>query len=508
MGLCGSKEDVTNNQQQQNATNSKKPNAIPNQKQRQRQTHIKDTTINTIANNSQKNNNNNNNNNNKVATVAGPPTTTKLVTKITKKSPSQIEQENKIEKSKINSYKKNASSSSSSSSDKETKVLLLGAGESGKSTILQQLKILHGSGFSHDELLEFIPIIYNNLLEIGNDLIIAREKFNIPIESSSSSSVTLIDIEKFKEFALEPDNGTDEDEDEDDDDENDDEDEDKNDKHTKEEEDNIEIRSNSNDDDDDDNNNNNDPKKQKTRIKMISEFPMEIANFLKALWNLKTTQDLIKSNHRSDFYLMDSGQYFMKNLDRIVQPGYIPNVQDILRSRHKTSGIFDLRINMTSNLKLHLFDVGGQRSERKKWIHCFDNVTLIIYCISLSEYDQFLIEDSSQNRFQESLILFENIINSRWFARTSVILFLNKIDLFAEKLKKIPLETYFPDYTGGQDINKATKYILWRFMQLNRANLTIYPHVTQATDTSNVKLVFAAIKETILENSLKDTGVL
>lgn len=70
--------------------------------------------------------------------------------------------------------------------------------------------------------------------------------------------------------------------------------------------------------------------------------------------------------------------------------------------------------------------------------------------------------------------------------RTSIILFLNKIDLFKAKLPKVPLERYFPEYTGGPDVNKGAKYILWRFTQLNRARLSIYPHLTQATDTSNV----------------------
>ena len=87
---------------------------------------------------------------------------------------------------------------------------------------------------------------------------------------------------------------------------------------------------------------------------------------------------------------------------------------------------------------------------------------------------------------QESLVLFESVINSRWFLRTSVILFLNKIDVFKQKLPKVPLVHYFPEYTGGADINKAAKYILWRFTQTNRARLSIYPHLTQATDTSNV----------------------
>ena len=43
-----------------------------------------------------------------------------------------------------------------------------------------------------------------------------------------------------------------------------------------------------------------------------------------------------------------------------------------------------------------MFDVGGQRSERKKWIHCFENVTSIIFCVALSEYDQVLLEESNQ----------------------------------------------------------------------------------------------------------------
>lgn len=155
-----------------------------------------------------------------------------------------------------------------------------------------------------------------------------------------------------------------------------------------------------------------------------------------------------------------------------------------------------------------MFDVGGQRSERKKWIHCFEAVTSIIFCVALSEYDQVLLEESGQNRMLESLVLFESVINSRWFIRTSIILFLNKTDVFRAKLPKIPLEKYFPDYTGGNDINKAAKYILWRFFQTNRAKLNIYPHLTQATDTSNIRLVFAAVKETILQNALRDSGIL
>jgi GTPase SAR1 family protein len=95
-----------------------------------------------------------------------------------------------------------------------------------------------------------------------------------------------------------------------------------------------------------------------------------------------------------------------------------------------------------------MFDVGGQRSERKKWIHCFENVTAIIFLVAISEYDQVLIEDESVNRMQEALTLFDSICNSRWFEKTSTILFLNKTDLFKRKLPQSPLEDFFPDYRG------------------------------------------------------------
>jgi guanine nucleotide-binding protein subunit alpha len=125
----------------------------------------------------------------------------------------------------------------------------------------------------------------------------------------------------------------------------------------------------------------------------------------------------------------------------------------------------------------------------------------------------------------ESLVLFDSVVNSRWFMRTSIILFLNKVDLFRQKLGRSPLSNYFPDYSGGNDINRASKYLLWRFNQVNRAHLNLYPQsvpatllhiisiltsnsLTQATDTSNIRLVFAAVKETILQNALKDSGIL
>ncbi|KAG6839941.1 hypothetical protein C0991_010173 [Blastosporella zonata] len=235
-------------------------------------------------------------------------------------------------------------------------------------------------------------------------------------------------------------------------------------------------------------------------------FDPEIAEAIDQVWKDLTFQKVL-GEHARDFYLMDSAAYFFTEILRIGKPGYIPNETDILRARKKTFGISEERFTL-GTMSIHMVDVGGQRSERKKWIHCFESVSCIIFCTALSEYDQVLLEEKSQNRMTESLVLFESVINSRWFLGTSFVLFLNKIDVFKEKLPKVPLEAYYPEYTGGADVKKATKYVLWRFLRANRARLMVYPHITQATDTQNIRLVFGIVKDSIIRNALKHSGVL
>ncbi|KAF7344885.1 Heterotrimeric G-protein alpha subunit, GPA3-like protein [Mycena venus] len=225
-----------------------------------------------------------------------------------------------------------------------------------------------------------------------------------------------------------------------------------------------------------------------------------------AVWHIwrSLAVERVADEHLTEFYLME---YFFSSIYRIAEPNYIPNEKDILHARTETNAIRQTRFVMPS-LSIHLFDVTGQRFERKKWIQCFQSATSIIFCAALSDYDQVLKEDRRLNRMRESLILFESVINSRWFLRTSVILFLTKIDLFKKKLPRIPLKRYFPEYTGGSDLNKAAKYILWEFMQKNRARLSVYSFLAQEKDMKTVRLIFGAVKDTINRNALKDSGIL
>lgn len=151
-----------------------------------------------------------------------------------------------------------------------------------------------------------------------------------------------------------------------------------------------------------------------------------------------------------------------------------------------------------------MLDVGGQRSERKKWIHCFEDVTAIVFLVAISEYDQVLVEDESVNRMQEALTLFDTICNLRWFSNTSIILFLNKIDLFKEKIRRVPLQETFPMYTGGSDFDAGCQFITDMFLRQNKTgNRTIYPHLTCATDTTQIKFVMNAVNMIIRRKLLQ-----
>ena len=92
-----------------------------------------------------------------------------------------------------------------------------------------------------------------------------------------------------------------------------------------------------------------------------------------------------------------------------------------------------------------------------------------------------------------------------------MILFLNKKDLFADKIKLKPIKDTpaFSDYSGPPgDYNAGVKYFLDMFLAKNKSgsDRQIYHHITCATDTTNVKVVFDACKDIILRENLKNSG--
>jgi guanine nucleotide-binding protein G(i) subunit alpha len=121
-------------------------------------------------------------------------------------------------------------------------------------------------------------------------------------------------------------------------------------------------------------------------------LPRDVTDAVRGLWRDPGVKEAVR--RAREFQLNDSAVYYFNSIDRMAQATYMPNDQDILRSRVKTTGITETTFKV-GELTYKLFDVGGQRSERKKWIHCFENVTALVFLVSLSEYDQMLYEDEN-----------------------------------------------------------------------------------------------------------------
>lgn len=323
---------------------------------------------------------------------------------------------------------------------REVKLLLLGAGESGKSTIVKQMKIIHDKGYSQEDCKQFIPVVFSNTIQSMLAIVKAMETLQIEYgdPANKEAAERLVDVTSEQEEA---------------------------------------------------------------------EITPEILQMLKSVWADSGIQTCFSRSR--EYQLNDSAGYLLDALDRIGASGYIPNEQDVLRTRVKTTGIVETHFTF-KELNFKMFDVGGQRSERKKWIHCFEGVTAIIFCASLSAYDLVLAEDETVNRMQESMKLFDSICNNKWFVDTSIILFLNKKDIFQAKIANSPLTICFPEYTGPNTFVEASNFIKQKFEDLNRKKDTkeVYSHLTCATDTTNIQFVFDVVTDVIIKNNLRECGLM
>jgi len=264
--------------------------------------------------------------------------------------------------------------------DKKTmKLLLLGTGESGKSTFIKQMRITHGDGYDDDDKRGFIKLVYQNILTSILNMTAAMQTIHIEYEIPENYELA----EDMKEVEID-------------------------------------------------------------QIVCYRDFIRYVPS-IKKIWADSGIQQCY--DRRREYQLSDSTRYYLTDLDRIQEEDYLPTQQDILRVRIPTTGIIEYPFDL-DQIMFRMVDVGGQRSERRKWIHCFENVTSIMFLVALSEYDQVLVEAGNENRMEESKALFRTIITYPWFTNSSVILFLNKKDLLEEKIMTSNLADYFPSFEG------------------------------------------------------------
>ncbi|CAB3992565.1 guanine nucleotide-binding subunit alpha-13-like [Paramuricea clavata] len=319
---------------------------------------------------------------------------------------------------------------------RQVKILLLGAGESGKSTFLKQMRIIHGEDYDVSALAEFRPVVYSNILKGMKVLADARRKLGIEWGDANNQRYarTILDFQA--------------------------------------------------------------PQKIETSLFL------QYVDAVNKLWQdegIQTSYD-----RRREFQLGDSTKYFLDQLHRVGQPDYLPTKQDALHARKATKGIVEHEFDI-KGIPFKMVDVGGQRSQRAKWFQCFEEVTSILFLVSSSAFDQVLMEDRTTNRLVESCNIFETIVNNKFFSNVSIILFLNKTDLLEKKVQSTNLKDFFPNYQGNpHKLSDVQQFILQMFDSKRRErNKALFHHFTTAIDTENIKFVFHAVKDTILQYNLK-----
>ena len=119
----------------------------------------------------------------------------------------------------------------------------------------------------------------------------------------------------------------------------------------------------------------------------------------------------------------------------------------------------------SSSWLFKMIDVGGQRAERRKWLHVFTGIDVVIYVLSLSAYDQVLYEDHTTRCYDETLSLFGKTAAHKSFGATDFIVFLNKTDIFEAKLKRVPFTEYLQGFPA-QQAHDAEKVVAWLRRQL------------------------------------------
>ena len=264
------------------------------------------------------------------------------------------------------------------------------------------------------------------------------------------------------------------------------------------------------------------------------------------LWDLEAIQETFM--RRGDlFSFPDNMDYFFNKAELLYLDDFQPNREDALKTRIRTTGLVQKAYEIKDNY-FHIYDVGGQRNERKKWIHSFENVTAVIFVAALNHYNAVLFEDEKKNAMHESIELFDEICNSKWFRKTEMILFLNKNDLYREMLREgYSLKNCFHlnygwegdqwdpddpkaiennevvneiiDYEKKDDIQKDNEFFEYCydksiiFIQDQYVNRNknmgklVFVHVTTATNRDNIEKVFWDVQNMIIRSNLKRGGI-
>eukprot|EP01126_Amoeba_proteus_P013140 TRINITY_DN1550_c0_g1_i5.p1 TRINITY_DN1550_c0_g1~~TRINITY_DN1550_c0_g1_i5.p1 ORF type:complete len:253 (-),score=26.85 TRINITY_DN1550_c0_g1_i5:156-914(-) len=239
----------------------------------------------------------------------------------------------------------------------------------------------------------------------------------------------------------------------------------------------------------------------------------EVAEHITSLWNDPQISQLLITKGDSLHIPggVDGLTHHISRMNEYLSPTFTPTDADLVRVRIKTTGIIETSFTH-EGITFTVCDVGGQRSERRKWIQCFSKVDAIIYLVATNEYDTSLEESTGYNSIADSLQQFKVISELQIFQNVPFIVFFNKFDLFTKKVVRVPLSTVFRDYKEfadtceGTDVEKGIAYFQRNYTQ-NFGGNSLFTYTTCALDQDNCGKVFRSIREVIIEEALALSGL-
>ncbi|KAF7329875.1 G-protein alpha subunit [Mycena kentingensis (nom. inval.)] len=234
---------------------------------------------------------------------------------------------------------------------------------------------------------------------------------------------------------------------------------------------------------------------------------------MRALWDDPAVQRALE---RRKVRMADTAGFFLNDLDRIATRSYEATDDDIVRARLRTVGIqeYPLKINDGFSLRgdnhwvWRLYDVGGCRTMRSAWLPFFENTDVIIFLCPVSCFDERLDEDHRVNRLEDSTLLWRSICGSKLLTKTQLILFLNKCDLLKRKLKRgIKLKTYLPSYGDRpNEVMPVVKYLREKYKEIQKQHSpeprVSYIYSTTVTDTTATAKTLHSIRDRVLRENL------
>jgi len=260
----------------------------------------------------------------------------------------------------------------------------------------------------------------------------------------------------------------------------------------------------------------------KTVIKKMKDattvsLELSVADILVVIWEDPVIQKVYAMEGKMPTLEAPIG-YYMKHIQRLASKDFMPTDEDMLHSRKQTRIVQHLEFKV-QNKDFVLTDVGGQRIERRQWLTYFEGVDVVMFIVGLDGYNQVCLEDGRTNRVKEALLLFKEICESPYFASTSFLLFLNKSDIFKEKISSVPLSVCFRSYKGhADDSEESLKYLSKRFLDIHTRSVhrrvgvdmlipKVYPYITCATDPEKMKFVITSCQAIFLRQGMAACGI-